>query len=90
MHLNIKDIKKGDRFWERNRQYQAIEDARKKEIVIAENSILQYYVWGYLVDNGYLDTKSQVEFLETDGLEHYGPRLNTKNLYQSYGTNPII
>jgi hypothetical protein len=75
MRLAIKNIRKGDKFWERARQFVASEDARTETIEMGGKIVNQYFVWGEPVDQSPVTAPRQVQFLETEGAEHYGPKL---------------
>jgi hypothetical protein len=87
MRLQIKDIKKGDIFWEKSRAFRALEDRRtlKGNMKIFGKLCDQYEVKAECLTDG-----SDVNFLVTDGAEHYGPTLYTERQYYPYGTNPIV
>ena len=64
--LRIKEIKKGETFYERGEKFIALEDAKKSQ----EGGLTQWSVPGRSAVKGEL-----IAFLETEGAEHYGPRL---------------
>lgn len=75
MRLPIKDIRKGDKMWERARYFVALEDARTETIEMGGKTVNQYFVWAKPVNKSPVTAPRQVRFLETEGAEHYGPKL---------------
>jgi len=76
--IRIKDIKAGDMFWERNRHFQAIEDARTEVTEIQGNPTNQYFVFGKCLNSKAVWAKTPVRFMETEGSECYGPKLRDR------------
>ena len=77
MKVEIKNIKKGDWFWEKSLQFEAIENARhfvSKSAASPFGELSQWKVKAKCL------TQSQpvVDFLITEGMEHYGPQLDTQ------------
>jgi hypothetical protein len=71
MRINIKDIKKGQVFWEKWKEFVATSDPIQVESTFGE----QWTIQGR-------DKKGQlIDFTETEGYSHYGPKLSTENEY---------
>jgi len=80
MRLEIKNIKKGDKMWERARCFVALEDARTETIEMGGKTVNQYFVWAKPVNKSPVTAPRQVRFLETEGAEHYGPKLEADSI----------
>ena len=79
MRIEIKDIKKDTVFWERDQSFTAIEDGYFSGVVdIYKTEYDQYRVQGKCNKTGDI-----VNFLVTEGHEHYGPKLYTENAYKN-------
>jgi len=79
MRIEIKDIKKDTVFWERDQSFTALEDGYFSGVVeIWETKCDQYRVQGKCNITGDI-----VNFLVTEGHEHYGPKLYTENMYKN-------
>jgi len=74
----IKNIKAGDMFWERNRHFKATENARTEIIEIQGKPTNQYFVFGTCLNSQAAWAKSPVQFMETQGIEGYGPKLRDR------------
>jgi hypothetical protein len=74
MRIHIKNIKTDMIFWEKSMGFTAIEDAY---LIGYHEGKEQWRVHGKSNDVPY----GIVEFMETDGLLHYGPKLSTTNDY---------
>lgn len=74
-HFCIADIKKGDRFWERDSQFEALEDGYMSGVFELPGvaSAKQWSVKGKRVGGDEI-----IGFLVTEGAECYGPRLDTR------------
>lgn len=83
MRINIKDIKKGDHFWEKDREFIATEDATSIYADFPERRVGQHKVVGKVADSGHYPYHDFITFIETDGAEHYGPKLQDRNMYDS-------
>lgn len=68
--IDIKNIKQGTLFYEKNEEYIALEDAYISSKL--DNQYKQYSVNGKHTTHGHV-----VDFMETETLEHYGPKLTT-------------
>jgi len=83
MRINIKDIKKGQVFWEKWKRFVATSDPIQVESTFGE----QWTIQGR-------DKKGQlIDFTETEGYSHYGPKLSTENEYPfviAEGTHPKL
>jgi len=71
----IKDIKSGEIFFERTRKFEAIEDARTEVTEIQGTPTNQYFVFGKCLNSQAAWAKTPVQFMETEGIEGYGPKL---------------
>ena len=80
MVLHIKEIKKGDYFWEKTNQFVALENGQLKRITVRGKEQNQWFVYGQCLNNTGL---SVVHFLVTEDLEHCGPKLTTTCEYCS-------
>ena len=88
MQIHIKDIKKGDMFWEKTIQMVALEDAREKyadfSIPGCSNprqwllNVQAVRVKGREIPETERETR---ELLVTEGAEHYGPKLYDECAY---------
>jgi len=91
MRIHIKDIKKGDTFWEKTIKFVALEDTRE---AIADFSIpghanpKQWFLNAQAIsvrgqDVPEADQKPQ-RLLVTEGAEHYGPSFYTECAYVGF------
>lgn len=87
MRLEIKNIRKGDHFWERSQEFVAIEDATSTEVELFGKMAGQHRVRGKSVTGGPL-LDDPIVFMETEGTEHYGPKLQDRNVYKDVDLFP--
>ena len=82
MRLKIKDIKCGDIFWEKSRKFKAVSDVRRTIVLLGKNNDPhnQYSILGKEIKRKL--ASPNVVFSETEGLEHYGPKLSDSNNYE--------
>jgi hypothetical protein len=80
MRLSIKNIRKGDHFWERNKEFMATEDARSGTIEIKGKVVNQYFIFGTPVRKSLPINPKIIKFMETEGMEHYGPKLESDSI----------
>jgi hypothetical protein len=71
MRIDIKDIKKGQVFWEKRKKFTAISDPVSNDSPMGEQWRIK----------GQSPSGQVVDFLTTAGSEHYGPKLSTENEY---------
>lgn len=87
MKLQLKDIKKGQIFWDKWAQCESLEDAHESGVTDLPGRPVckQWSMKGKVIEDGTI-----INFLVTEGAEHYGPRLDTENMYERVtdaGTN---
>ena len=87
MRINIKSIRKGDHFWGRGKEFMATEDATSIEVEFFGKMVGQHSVYGAPV-NKTSDNQEVVRFMETEGAEHYGPKLQSENVYKDIDLFP--
>lgn len=74
--VKIKDIKKGDRFWEKWLEFVALEDAYRKD-----------GGWTVLAQRYDDPLATYTRFFVADGFDHYGPDLYSEQAYIKVNTN---
>jgi len=78
MHIDIKNIKRGDTFWEKYLEFEAIEDA---ETIVGGIELCGKRRDQHKVMAKAINSDQLVEFFVTEGAEHYGPQLYAQNQY---------
>ena len=77
IQIQIKDIKKDTVFWEKHKSFAALEDGYCKGVIeIYGKTYNQYAVKAKFTENS-----DVINFLVTEGHEHYGPHLYTERQY---------
>jgi hypothetical protein len=69
--IKIKDIKGGDSFWEKRKSFVAVSDPVRVDSPLGEQWTIK----------GRDQSGRVIDFTETEGYSHYGPKLSTENEY---------
>ena len=79
MQINIKDIKKGDRFWNNKDQYEAIEDATFRTVPADFKITGQHsFIFHNIRSQRLTKTPVEINFSVAEGKEVNGPVLTTE------------